>query len=60
MVNLLHRKQYVETGFDDSKVVIVTFTTNKAMLCIWWDMEDFVYYELLKPNETITSVIDNN
>ena len=28
MINLLHRKQYVWTGFDDSKVVIVTFTTN--------------------------------
>ena len=25
------------------------------MLCIWWDMEGVVYYELLKPNETITT-----
>ena len=33
----------------------VTFMTNKAMLCIWWDMEGVVYYELLKPNETITT-----
>ena len=28
---------------------------HKAMLCIWWDMEGVVYYELLKPNETITT-----
>ena len=24
------------------------------MLCIWWDQLGVVYYELLKPNETIT------
>ena len=27
---------------------------KKLMLCIWWDQLDVVYYELLKPNETIT------
>jgi len=26
----------------------------KIMLCIWWDQLGVVYYELLKPNETIT------
>ena len=26
----------------------------KVMLCIWWDQLGVVYYELLKPNETIT------
>jgi len=25
------------------------------MLCIWWDQLSVVYYELLKPSETITS-----
>jgi len=25
------------------------------MLCIWWDMRSVVYYELLKPSETINS-----
>lgn len=24
------------------------------MLCIWWDQESVIYYELLKPSETIT------
>ena len=24
------------------------------MLCIWWDQVDVIYYELLKPNKTIT------
>jgi len=24
------------------------------MLCIWWDQKGFVYYELLKPDDSIT------
>ena len=27
---------------------------SKVMLCIWWDKLGVVYYELLKPSETIT------
>lgn len=27
----------------------------KKMLCIWWDMKGVIYYEILKPNETITA-----
>jgi len=27
---------------------------SKIMLCIWWDQLGVVYYELLKPTETIT------
>jgi len=27
---------------------------SKVMLCIWWDQKGVVYYELLKPGETIT------
>ena len=25
------------------------------MLCIWWDQKGLVYYELLKPGDSITS-----
>ena len=27
---------------------------SKIMLCIWWDQRGVIYYELLKPSETIT------
>ena len=30
---------------------------GKKMLCIWWDQRGVVYYELLKPNETITGAL---
>jgi len=30
---------------------------KKLMLCIWWDQLGVVYYELLKPNETITEAL---
>lgn len=27
---------------------------SKLLLCIWWDQQGVIYYELLKPKETIT------
>jgi len=29
---------------------------SKIMLCIWWDQKDLVYYELLKPGNSITAI----
>jgi len=28
---------------------------RKTMLCVWWDQEGVIYYELLKPGETINA-----
>ena len=25
------------------------------MLCVWWDQKGMIYYELLKPGETINT-----
>ena len=30
---------------------------KKLLLCIWWDQLGVGYYELLKPNETITGAV---
>ena len=27
----------------------------KTMLCVWWDQESVIYYELLKPGETVNA-----
>ena len=50
MVRPLLVKERVVSGFNASRTVILT---SKVMLCIWWDQLG-VYYELLKPTETIT------
>lgn len=31
------------------------FRGKKALLCIWWDQKGVLYYELLKPGQTITA-----
>ena len=51
MVRPLLVKERVMSGFIASRTVILT---SKVMLCIWWDQFGVVYYELLKPTETIT------
>jgi len=28
---------------------------DRTMLCVWWDQEDVIYYELLKPGETVNA-----
>ena len=27
----------------------------KIMLCVWWDQKGVIYYELLKPGETVNT-----
>ena len=50
MVRPLLVKERVVSGFNASRTVIFT----SKVLCIWWDQLGVVYYELLKPTETIT------
>ena len=28
---------------------------RKTMLCVWWDQKGVIYYELLKPGETVNT-----
>jgi len=28
---------------------------QKTMLCVWWDQKGVIYYELLKPDETVNA-----
>jgi len=28
---------------------------RKTMLCVWWDQQGVIYYELLKPDETVNA-----
>jgi len=54
--NLKKKKYYAKPG--QSLPSISTSRPNihdsKIMLCIWWDQKGLVYYELLKPGDSIT------
>lgn len=53
--NPKRKKSWVDPGQPTTSTPKRNIHANKTMLCIWWDMEGVVYYELLKPNETITA-----
>lgn len=52
--NPKRRKAWVKPGEPGPSQAKRNIHCDKVMLCIWWDMKGVVYYELLKPSETIT------
>ena len=55
--NLKKRKSWGPSGHASTSTVKPNIHGKKLMLCIWWDQLGAVYYELLKPNETITGAL---
>jgi len=53
--NLKKRKSWGPPGY--ASTAKPNIHEKKLMLCIWWDQLDIVYYELLKPNKTITGAL---
>lgn len=51
------RKSWVKPGEPSTSTVKPNIHGKKLMLCIWWDQLGVVYYELLKPSETITGAL---
>lgn len=52
--NPKRRKSWVSRGEASTSVPKRNIHGSKIMLCIWWDQKGVLYYELLKPSETIT------
>ena len=48
------RKSWGLPGHASTSLARPNIHAAKVMLCIWWDQVGVIYYELLKPNETIT------
>lgn len=53
--NPKRRKSWVSPGQPSSSIVKRNIHSAKVLLCIWWDYLGVVYYEFMKPGETITS-----
>ena len=55
--NLKKKKSWGPPGHASTSTAKPNIHGKKLMLCIWWDQLGVVYYELLKPNETITGAL---
>jgi len=51
--NTKHRTSWRKSGHTSTLLAKPIIHDSKLLLCIWWDQLGVVYYELLKPNESI-------
>lgn len=52
--NPKRKKTWGEPGHASTSSAKPNIHGSKLLLCIWWDQQGVIYFELLKPNETIT------
>lgn len=52
--NPKRKKSWCNPGQPSSSIAKRNIHGEKALLCIWWDQKGVLYYELLKPGQTIT------
>jgi len=48
-------KDHVTPGEPSTSTARPNRYGRKTMLCVWWDQKDVIYYELLKPGETVNT-----
>lgn len=53
--NPKRKKSWVSPGEPSTSTPKRNIHGHKVLLCIWWDQQGVLYYELLKPNETVTA-----
>lgn len=53
--NPKRKKSWVDPGQTSTSTARPNRFGKKTMLCIWWDQEGIIYYELLKPGETVNA-----
>jgi len=54
--NPKRKKSWVSPGEASTSTARPNRFGRKAMLCVWWDQTGVIYFELLKPGETVNAV----
>ena len=52
-INMKQRKEWVAPGDMPNQRVKPDLHPRKTMICIWWDWEGMVYWEMLERNATV-------
>lgn len=53
--NSKRKRSWVSPGEPAKSIAKRNIHGKKVLLCIWWDQRGILYYELLKPGETVTA-----
>ena len=53
-MNMKQRKEWVTPGDTPNSRVKPDLHPKKTMICVWWDWEGMVYWEMLGRNVTVT------
>ena len=53
--NQLNDKQWLDPEQPPLSRQNEKFHVKKVIICVWWDQKGFIYYELLKPKQTVNA-----
>ena len=53
--NLKRKKSWMNLGAPSTSTTRPNRFGRNTMLCVWWDQRGVVYYDLLKPTETVNT-----
>ena len=53
--NPKRKRSWVDPGTPSTSTARPNRFGRKTMLCVWWDQKGVIYYELLKPGETVNT-----
>jgi len=55
ILRILSVRSWVTPGESSTSTARSNRYGRKTMLCVWWDQKGVIYYELLKPGETVNT-----